>query len=138
MPEVNIPALTYFAASIFWRGSIHPWKSDGTRPVPLGPYEEPLRQYLLGEADFPEEMTLSVVVRMPSEISHFTYEPLGEWRGLLFGRKVPHAWTCLWDFRRSRDSRANAYVVLRAWRWKPTRIHRRAGETYIRGRQKDA
>lgn len=89
MPEVNVPALTYFAASIFWRGSIHPWRSDGTRPVPLGPYEEPLRQYLLGEADFPEAMTLSVVVRMPSEISHFTYEPFGEWRGLSFVAKFP-------------------------------------------------
>lgn len=89
MPEVKVSALTYFAASIFWRASIHPWKSDGTRPVPLGPYEDPLRLYLLGEADFPEEMTLSVVVRVPSQISHFTYEPVGEWRGPLLVAKFP-------------------------------------------------
>jgi hypothetical protein len=80
IPEINVAALTYFATSMFWRGSIHPWKTDGTRPVPLGPYEEPLREFLLGEADFPEDMTLSVVVRLPSPVSYFTYEPIGEWR----------------------------------------------------------
>lgn len=89
MPEINVSALAYFAASIFWRGSIHSWKTDGTRPVPLGPYEEPLRLYLLGKADFPEEMTLSVTVRIPSQISHLTYEPIGEWQGLLLVAKFP-------------------------------------------------
>jgi hypothetical protein len=89
IPEVNVSALTYFAASIFWRGSIHPWKTDETQPVPLGPYEESLRQYLLGEADFPRDMTLSTTVRIPSPISHITYEPMGEWRGLLFVAKFP-------------------------------------------------
>jgi hypothetical protein len=89
MPEVSVTALTYFAASIFWRGSIHPWKADGKRPVPLGPYEEPLRRYLMGEIGFPEDMMLSVVVRMPSQISGFTYGPVGEWRGTQFIAKFP-------------------------------------------------
>lgn len=89
MPEVDVSALTYFAASMFWRGSIYPWKADGTRPVPLCPYEEPLRLYLLGEAGFPEDMTLSVIVRLPSKISHLTYPPVGEWRGPLFVAKFP-------------------------------------------------
>ncbi len=48
--EINISALAYFAASIFWRGSIHPWNDDGSIPVQSGaisgavptvPYEPP-------------------------------------------------------------------------------------------------
>lgn len=87
--QINISAITYFAASMFWRGSIHPWKADGSFPVPLGPYQESLRQYLMGMTDFPVDMALSVVVREPSNISHLTHEPLGEWRGLLFVSKFP-------------------------------------------------
>jgi hypothetical protein len=86
---INIKALTYFPASLFWRGSIHPWKTDNTRPVPLGPYEEPLRQYLLGQADFPTDMILTVTVRSPSDISHFTHEPIAEWHDLLLVGKFP-------------------------------------------------
>lgn len=87
--KVNVPALTYFAASMFWRASVHPWKLDGTTPVPLGPFEEPLRQYLMGETEFPVDMTVAVVVRLPSDISHFTHEPMGEWRGQLLVAKFP-------------------------------------------------
>lgn len=47
IPEINITALTYFALSMFWKGSIHPWNSDGSCPVSLGMYKEPVRQYLL-------------------------------------------------------------------------------------------
>ena len=53
IPEINIAALTYFAASIFWRGTVHPWKSDRTVPVPLGPFfEDQLRQFLMGLQPF--------------------------------------------------------------------------------------
>lgn len=89
IPEINQAALTYFAVSMFWRGSIHPWKRDGTCPVPLGPYEEPVRQFLLGTAGFPVDVTLNVVVREPSGIRYLTHEPLGEWRGDLFVSKFP-------------------------------------------------
>jgi hypothetical protein len=89
IPEVNISALTYFAASIFWRASVYPWQFNATVPVPLGPFEEPLRLYLLGEAEFPPNMTLSVVVRASSNISRFTHGPIGEWRGPLFVAKFP-------------------------------------------------
>ena len=89
IPEINIAALTYFAASMFWRGSVYPWKRDGTCPVPLGSYQEPLRQFLTGATGFPQDVTLSVVVREPSVIRHLTHEPLGEWRGDLFVSKFP-------------------------------------------------
>lgn len=89
IPDINISALTYFAASMFWRGSIHPWKVDGTCPVPLGPYQEPLRQYLMGVTGFPTDVALAVLVREPSGIRYLTHEPLGEWRGDLFVAKFP-------------------------------------------------
>jgi len=89
IPAIDISALAYFAASMFWRGSIHPWNIDGTRPVQLGPYEEGLRLYLMGQASFPLDVVLSVTVRWPSNISHFTHTPIGEWRGLLFVAKFP-------------------------------------------------
>ena len=89
IPEIDISAITYFAASMFWRGSAHPWKADGTCPVPLGPYQEPLRQYLMGITGFPPDVALVVVVREPSGIRHLSHEPLGEWRGEIFVAKFP-------------------------------------------------
>ncbi len=87
IPEVDISALTYFATSMFWRGSVYPWNASRTRPVPLGPYEEPLRRFLIGEANFPEDVMLSVSVRIPSQIEKLTLSPMGEWRDLqFFGR----------------------------------------------------
>jgi len=78
IPEVDIPALTYFAASMFWRASVHPWKSDKTIPVKLGPYREAFRQYLMGLAAFPENTALWVVVRNGSEVNHVTHYPVSE------------------------------------------------------------
>ena len=65
IPEIDVAALSYFAASIFWRGSIHGWNGDGSLPVPLGPYGEPLRRYLRTEESFPENMALLLAVRVP-------------------------------------------------------------------------
>jgi len=48
--------LAYFAASVVWRGSVM------TRGCGLGPYEAKFRQYLLGEAQFPAEASISVAL----------------------------------------------------------------------------
>lgn len=48
IPEIDISAIAYFAVSIFWRASIHPWNDDGSIPVNLGPFQEQFRKYLLG------------------------------------------------------------------------------------------
>jgi len=78
IPEINISALAYFATSIFWRGSIHPWNDDGSIPVRLGPFQEQFRQYLLALLPFPKDCSLSVVVREGKEIDRLTYAPLGK------------------------------------------------------------
>lgn len=78
--EVDRVSLAYFAASIFWRGSIHGWNADRTIPVPLGPYSEQFRKFLLGEANFPEHVVLLLTVREASDTSMLTATPVGDRR----------------------------------------------------------
>ncbi|MDR3791788.1 MAG: hypothetical protein P4L03_00265 [Terracidiphilus sp.] len=77
-PDINVDAIAYFAASIFWRGSIHPWSEDGEKPVRFGPIQERFRQYLLGVEPFPHEASLSVVVRTNGKTDRITYGPSGK------------------------------------------------------------
>jgi hypothetical protein len=54
MVGVDHDRLVYFGASIFWRASINEWHLVEPGPkLDLGPYEEELRLFLLGNADFP-------------------------------------------------------------------------------------
>jgi len=45
---------------MFWRASAHKWK--GNAGIRLGPYEESLRIYLMGESPFPQSCVLWVSV----------------------------------------------------------------------------
>ncbi len=76
IPEINVFALVYFAASIFWRGSIYPWNDDGSVPVELGPFREHFRRYLMGLESFPNDACVWLVVR-EGEINRLTYAPVG-------------------------------------------------------------
>ena len=69
-------ALAYFAASMFWRGSVPQWGENGTSPVRLGPYKETFRRYLHGESDFPKDAALTVTVREPGMIWKHTHQPI--------------------------------------------------------------
>ncbi len=57
---IEIDKLVYFAASVFWRASVHVWRFGGIQTtIDLGPrYSEAFRQYLLGDADFPNAAVL--------------------------------------------------------------------------------
>lgn len=78
IPEIDRNALVYFAASMFWRGSIHPWKTDGTYPVNLGRlYGEEFRLFLLGQQPFPLEASLWIVVREGGKLANLAYNPAG-------------------------------------------------------------
>jgi hypothetical protein len=89
IPEIDVSALAYFAASIFWRGSIHPWNDDGTVPVSLGPYQEQFRRYLMGLDAFPKDCALWVSVREAKEIDRLTYTPVGKKDGKCHVFKFP-------------------------------------------------
>ncbi len=64
IPGLNVTALTYFAASMFWRASVHRWAIARSkfRGIELGPYEEQLRSYLMDESQFPQDCALMVSV----------------------------------------------------------------------------
>lgn len=61
---VDLDRLVYFAASVFWRGALAGWRIGKGRPtrLPLGPYEEELRQFLLGEMPFPQHILLIITL----------------------------------------------------------------------------
>jgi hypothetical protein len=89
IPEINITALAYFAASIFWRGSIHPWNDDGSILVNLGPFQEQFRKYLMGQGAFPKDASLWFLVREGKEIDRLTYAPIGARQGNFHAYKFP-------------------------------------------------
>ena len=64
IPGVDLDRLTYFAASMFWRASVHDWRLGKGQPerIALGPYEDRLRRYLLGETHFPDGVALFITV----------------------------------------------------------------------------
>jgi hypothetical protein len=98
IPGINVEKLAHFAMGIFWKASVHSWKKEKGDPrIKLGPYSEVIRRYLIGEANFPESVSLVVNVSAPARApllftdpvsgqergSHFVYVP-----GILFGIMV--------------------------------------------------
>jgi hypothetical protein len=81
IPDIDVKALAYFAASVFWRGSLHGW-DGGPIPVPLGPYGEQFRRFLLGEQEFPKEAALLVTIREGGDVSRLTHAPVSERHGM--------------------------------------------------------
>jgi len=78
IPEISVDELTYFSASVFWRGSIHSWDDDGRVPVQLGPYGEALRSYLDEKSGFPDDVALHVAIRDGGPVSRLTSTPVGK------------------------------------------------------------
>ena len=69
IPEIQTDHLVYFGLSVIWRAGVHDWRAGHkTLHLELGPYLEPLRQFLRDEAAFPEGMVLAVSV---SSIDYF-------------------------------------------------------------------
>ena len=63
--HIDSAALAFFATSIFWRAAAHRWRFLGNfadNPIGLGPYQELLRKYLLGQGSFPKSAALWVWV----------------------------------------------------------------------------
>jgi hypothetical protein len=63
---ISTEKLAYFALSILWRGAVHSWPlPDGsglTSRMDLGEYQEPIREYLLGSAPFPDDVVVVLTV----------------------------------------------------------------------------
>jgi hypothetical protein len=77
IPEIDVDKLVYFALSVFWRSAVHKWRGF-SGPIPsieLGPYQEPIRTFLLGNGPFPVHMVLLVSVWPTRNAYQGTYTP---------------------------------------------------------------
>lgn len=64
-PAFDIDKLIYFAASIFWRGGAHQWSEAMGLEIPqvsLAAHSEDLRAYLAGEASYPTDLYITVML----------------------------------------------------------------------------
>lgn len=69
-------AYQYFALSVIWRACSTEWPGEhGLRVGSLGPYEPPIRRYLLGEAPFPDTVSLNVYVNFEANPEVFLSYP---------------------------------------------------------------
>jgi hypothetical protein len=61
---IDIEALVYYALSLSWRGAVKEWKTvkGQITTASLGSYEEPIRQYLAGEAPLPGNVFVVLTV----------------------------------------------------------------------------
>lgn len=75
IPEINATAITHFAIGIFWKASVYGWNTDGSIPVNLAGYDDQFRHFLLGEAEFPKDAVLAVLVREGGPIDRLTHTP---------------------------------------------------------------
>ena len=77
IPEIDVDKLVYFALSVFWRSAVHRWQGFSV-PIPrieLGPYKEPIREFLLGKGSFPANMVVLVAVWPTRDAYQGTYTP---------------------------------------------------------------
>ena len=75
---IDTRKLSYFALSVAWRSAVHTWPSiRGHVPdsVDLGTFQEPIRQFLLGEAPFPERLTVLTTACTDEYSQHAMYAP---------------------------------------------------------------
>jgi len=78
---VNVSKLAYFAASMFFKSSVHEWKSGRTPParIRLGAkYENEIRSYLLGESPFPGNVFLWVSIVTDDQLAQYFMFPNGQ------------------------------------------------------------
>jgi len=77
IPELDTVAITYFGMSIFWRAAVHSWRLRDRRiGINLGPYAEPMRTFLLGESEFPDQTALSVLVGIEDRMIEWAMNPI--------------------------------------------------------------
>ena len=108
---VDVPQLSHFALSVFWRGPLAGWRNPiGAllEPLDLGPYAKQLRQYLLGKRGIPDgiallafltawrpDLTICGSTRLPTflgrtpEFHAFKFVAAGLTFWLLTGRTIP-------------------------------------------------
>jgi len=70
-PRLRVRDMTHFALGIFWKASVHSWKSGPRSAIPrlkLGSCEQGIRTFLFCDGPFPENIALAVSV-MPVPVT---------------------------------------------------------------------
>ncbi|HEV7842629.1 MAG TPA: hypothetical protein VGO69_02985, partial [Pyrinomonadaceae bacterium] len=77
---IDVSKIVYFAASVFWKSSVHRWQSGKhklTSPTLGRKYEEQFRQFLLGNEGFPEKATLWLSLITDDQLWNYFTFPYG-------------------------------------------------------------
>jgi hypothetical protein len=76
LPDIKMDMLVYFALSMFWRASAHTWRnaSGPMEGIDLGPLEEEIRKFLLGQ-QFPTNTVILVTVWPTKNVFPAAYTP---------------------------------------------------------------
>lgn len=89
--EIDGEAFQYFVLSVLWRASATEWPpSTGVVRGALGPYEEEIRRYLLGEVPIPDIVSVSVYVNFEPAPTVFLAYPTKDKTQLLGHRLTQH------------------------------------------------
>jgi hypothetical protein len=82
---IDVDKLAYFAMSVFWRASVHDWKTLNGQPIsmPLGSYEEPIRKHLNGETGFPPSVVLKLTVCTDAGSQGMVFAPV-QWKNNIY------------------------------------------------------
>lgn len=88
---VDGQAFQYFVLSVLWRASATDWPSStGVVRGALGPYEEDVRRYLLGDLPTPDAVSISVYVNFEPSPTVFLAYPTHGKTNILGQRLVQH------------------------------------------------
>jgi len=95
--EFDIQKLIYFGMSIFWRSAVHDWKTSAGQKAPLvdlGAYEEPVRNFLLGNAPFADDVVLAIDIWPYKDVLPLLHPVVNEQlpQVTVDVAKVDHAW----------------------------------------------
>jgi hypothetical protein len=91
---IDLDKLEYFGLSVFWRAAVHTWEpgyGEIYEPLELGPYQEPLRQYLLGVSPFPKDTVLMISVFEGDDFLRSSFPPAAGERRPAEGRPYSFA-----------------------------------------------
>lgn len=82
---IDVDTFAYFALSMFWRASVHVWKTLNGQPIsmPLRSYEEPIRKYLNRETGFPASVVLKLTGCIDAGSHGMVFAPV-EWTNDLY------------------------------------------------------
>jgi hypothetical protein len=76
-PQIDVEKIVHFATGIFWRAAVHSWKGGVTEPmIDLGWDVDEIRRYLRGEASFPKQALITMVISTPPTMQITMNQPV--------------------------------------------------------------